>query len=228
MVKISVDQQEDQSPLIRFRGVLKEVKESTYTPQGGGNDRLSLEFNFVDVTVIESREPYPFPIASVRIGYSDRGNTKWAAFTKSFKDIVPRTEFENLENPMKVLEGKGQEWYYAPAQLRLPLKNEDGSDKMKADGKPEWGVTEGQAWQLVSVDGYQSAGGPGLMDKILDFADGKGDQAIYTWIFTTQELKAYPDYNATVEGVVSKTLLPTLVAGGKLKANDNGTYSKVG
>lgn len=227
-MKISVDQQEDQSPLIRFRGVLKEVKESTYTPQGGGNERLSLEFNFVDVVVIESREPYPFPIASVRVGYSDRPNTKFAALSKGFKEIVPREEFAQLENPFEVLKGRNQEWYYGPAQLRLPLKNEDGSDKVDGAGKAVWGVIEGLAWQIVGVDGYQSASGPSLMDQIVDYAHGHTMQEIGQWIYTNQSLKSFPGFNSAAEGIASRSLLPMLEASGKIKLGDDGKYVKVG
>lgn len=224
-----VDEPSDsQSPLIRFKGVLKEYKAVEFVPDGG-KPRTSIQFDFTDVTVIEAREPYPFPIATLKIPYSERGDTRYAAWSKSFRDIVPVGSRSGGDPIAEGIVGKAQEWFFKPAQLRAPLKNEDGTDKIGNDGRQAWGVTTADAWQIVAVDGYSSLNGtgPSLVEQIVDFADGKKDQDIYQKVYTEQSWKAYPDFNKVVESVSDRTLLSTLVSAGKLVANADGTYSKV-
>lgn len=210
------------SPLIHFKGVLKEHKSETRVPDEGGKARLSVTFNFVDITVIESREPYAFPIATLKLPYSDRSATRWAAFTKSFRSLVPKEAYGSPD-PLSVLDGKEVEMRFQHARLRLPLKDDDGEDTGK------WAEQDGEAWQLVSVEGFGSAGEQVAMtDLIVDFADGKKDSDIYQWIYTEQSLKNQAGYMEALEAVGERTLLTTLVTAGKLTVDADGVYHKAG
>jgi hypothetical protein len=222
--KISVSEPTDQqSPLVRFSGVLKEwkqdIREATET-----NSRTSVgvKFDFTDVTVIESTEPYNFPIASLRIPYSDRAGTAWAEFTKSLRALVPMEVLMGSAEPLDVLNGKVQEWYYAPVKLRRPGKEGDPDEK-------EWKLRDAKAWTLVSCEGYGVAGGAGnIMDAIVEFIgkDGKKDAEIYQWLYTDQTLKGMGGFSSAIEAAAERTLLSGLVTGGKLK-EEGGAYKAV-
>ena len=53
------------TPLRRFKANLKEYRSEKVTPDGGGREYRRIFFDFIDLEVIESVEPYPFPIATL-------------------------------------------------------------------------------------------------------------------------------------------------------------------
>lgn len=225
--KISVDEPQDgQTPLVRFRGTLQSHRTNVRHIEGRDKPALSVIFDFVDVTVIESTEPYPFPIASIPVPYSDRGQTQWAALTKSFRSLVPREAWEGLDDPLTLLDGKTVEMHRTHARLRLPVRDEDGNNT------GQWAEQDGNAWQFVSIEGFGSrdgdgSGGQTIMDLILDYADGKTDQEIYQWVYTNQDLKGLAGYGEAVESIAERKLLTTLLAANQLTQDAEGKYHKV-
>jgi hypothetical protein len=228
--KFSVDEPRDsQSPLIRFKGVLKGYKAVAYKDENNpaAKERMTVEFEFTDVTVIESHEPYPFPVATIKIGYSDRKETLWAAWTKSFRERIPHETYANEPGqPFDVIVGKEQEWARMPADLRRPLTDEHNEPILDAAGKQKWGVQPADAWQLVYVEGFGQSG-ENITDLIVEEADGKTDKEIMQWIYTEQSLKRIPGYSEAVEAMAERKLMPTLVSGGKLTQDTKGVYHKV-
>lgn len=228
--KFSVDVKDNRSPLIRFRGVLKEWTPVTYTPEEGSGRKpsQSIKFGFIDVVVVESTEPYPFPTAELTLPYSTSSETRWAAWAASFKNLIPVEAYRDLNQPFDVLVGKTQEWFFKPARLRQPIVDEHGEPVMDASGKQKWGTQDGDAWQIVSVDGFgNTAGGVSLMDLVVDYADGKKAEDVRQWLFTDMAIKSMPGHSAAVEAEANRTLMPTLVTGGKLTLDADGVYHKV-
>lgn len=218
-------------PLTRFQAVCKEVTPVTFKNENdpGAKERLSVKFDFTDLTVIETEEPYPFPILTFNLPYSDRGETIWMAWAGSFRKLIPASAYAGMNMPFKILEGKVQEWHYTTARLRRPLTDENGEDIMDASGKQKWGVQDANAWSLVSVEGFGGASaGVNIMDLIVDYADGKTGEQILQYVLTDMSLKSVSGHQAAAEGAVSRTLLPTLVTAGKLSQGTDGKYSKVG
>lgn len=218
------------SPMLRFRGTLKEVTPTVYKNEEdpSAKERMTVKFDFTDVTVIDTEEPYPFPTATGSLPYSDRGDTIWMAWATSFRNIVPKSDWQNLSMPFKVLEGKVQEWAYLPARLRRPLTDENGENIKGADGRDKWGVQDADAWQLVSVEGYTGESGATIYDLIVEKLDGSDDKGFMEWLFTDMSLKSVPGHNAAVEAQAERKLIPMLLETGKLSQDPNGVYHKVG
>ncbi len=221
--KIKVDKPTDQaSPLVRFTGVLKEWSQDIREPsETNPRQSVGVKFDFTDVTVIESTEPYNFPIATFRIPYSERSGTAWESFTDSLRDIVPMEELNAIDQPLDVLVGKNQEWFYAPVKLRRPGAEGSGDEKV-------WALRDAKAWTLAGCDGYGASGGAGnIMDAIAEFiGEGKKDSEIYQWMYTNQALKGMQGFQSAVESVSERTLLPALMASGKI-TEDKGVYKAV-
>ena len=74
------------TPLRKFRGIL-----DSYNP----DDRkfgTVIVLNFKEVAVLESAEPYNFPIAQVAIKYSNKKNSAWGVFGDSLASFLPGEE----------------------------------------------------------------------------------------------------------------------------------------
>ena len=206
-----------QSPLIKFRGVLKEYKAEAR--KFGERDATIITFNFTDVEVLEAREPYPFPIATVTVGYSERADTRWSALTKSFRAVLPTPDIDLLVN-------KKQEWHFAGGNnTRRPV------DETDSDGNTVqvWKSLPTNCWQLTWIEGAGSANGAGnLMDVIVDNADGKTNEAFFQWFYSDPTVRNLPGYQDAVTAAANRTLLETLQAGGKLNRSAEGVWQKVG
>ncbi|KKL63026.1 hypothetical protein LCGC14_2179210, partial [marine sediment metagenome] len=109
-----------QSPLQKFVGILEsweaETRESpSDTPGEAPRKYQVITFNFRDLDVLKSTEPYPFPVAVLTIGYAppaqSRGNTRWEAIAGSIRKLTPDPDLD-------VLVGKRQTWEMLPGTLR--------------------------------------------------------------------------------------------------------------
>lgn len=230
-IKYKVDNFEGgTSPLLHFRGrMLSHIVEQRHfeaSERGAARDSVGFKFNFGELTVIDSREPYTLPIAEVKIPYSEREETRWAVFAKSFTSVVP-VELRSGDDPLSSLDGKMQEWQWKKGRLRQALTDDAGDPVVGGDGKQRWGVVEAETWQLISVDGV-GGGGPSLSEQVLDFAPGHTADEIHQEIYMRQAWKGLPGFQEIVTSVGDRTLLPGLVAAGKLALGADGKYTKGG
>ncbi|KKK75228.1 hypothetical protein LCGC14_2875820, partial [marine sediment metagenome] len=211
-----------ESPLLRFKGVLANYVAEERT----GNDQskyMVILFNFAEVEVIDSEEPYPFPIAIIRIGYKppkdSRGGTKWDAFAGSLRKLSP-------ENPdLDVLVGHKQEWARLPFKIRSPLTDEEGQPQLDGNSRPIWGDLDVLCWKVVACEGLGSA-----EEKDADFnaylvglADGKTEPKFYEAALTDSKVMARPNI---VEAITGRKLLSTLTEMNLLTQDAEGILHK--
>lgn len=205
------DPKDNRSPLVRFRGVLKEYK--TEQNQATENRRAStrIVFNFTDVEVIESTDPYPFPIATISLTYSERADTIWDAWRKSVVKLVPSRDINELV-------GKQQEWHFTTAKVRRQNTEKEGSP---------WEVMDADAWQIVALEGVSAAGaGANLTQTLIELAVGKTDEQFYQELFTRADLKKLPGFGDAIEQASNRTLLSNFETAKMLKKEVTGVWSK--
>ncbi|KKL73056.1 hypothetical protein LCGC14_2078760 [marine sediment metagenome] len=210
------------TPLRRFKGILDELKLDQRVASDGRTYAVAL-FNFKDVEVLESTEPYPFPIAVIGISYkppkSSRGGTKWEALSASLRKLMP-------ENPdPDELKGKRQEWAQVEFALRSALTDEEGHPVMDGNQKQLWGDVPTLCWTIVSVEGLGS-----VAEKDEDFnaflvnlADGKTEPKFYEEALTNSQVTARPNI---VEAITSRKLLTTLTEMGLITRDAEGILHK--
>ncbi len=208
-----------ESPLIRFKGVLAEYVPEEKVRQSDNNKYMVISFNFKEVEVIDSEEPYPFPIVVLKISYKppkdSRGGTKWDAFSGSLRKLSPT-------NPdLDLLVGKKQEWARLPFLIRSPLTDEDGSPQLDGNGKQLWGDLDVLCWKVVSVEGLGSAA-----EKDADFnkflvnlADGKTEPKFHEEALQNSEVTKRSNI---VDAIVKRTLLPNLTEMGLIERDAEG------
>jgi hypothetical protein len=187
----------------------------------GDKPRTFVEFDFIDLEVIESTEPYPFPTAKLAIRYiaptESRGETDWEAFSGSLRRLIP-----GCPDPDPLV-GKMQEWAMLPAKVRILAKEEDGTTPLlDTQGKQVWEAGEADRWQLVSVEGIEDTS-KDLTEHLLELADGKTEVQFNQAALTDKKVMANSD---TVDAITNRVLLPALIEAGKLIRDDEGVLHK--
>jgi hypothetical protein len=149
-VKLSLEASTDErSPLRSFIGVLESYDAIEETSKNTGKPYVIAHFNFQDVEVHESTEPYNFPTAQIDIFYSERADSNWDVFKKSLVKII------DPARDIDLIVGKKQTWTMIEAKTNQP----------DPDGGSAWFKQAALCWTIESLDGYQSAeevAGPGL------------------------------------------------------------------
>ena len=211
------------TPLREFIGILEEYKAEEH--QGNdGSKYTTVNFNFKELEVLDAVEPYPFPIAVIRIGYkppkASRGGTKWDVLAGSLRKLAPKNPDPDL------LVGKKQQWKMVESPLRGIIKDEAGQEMVNANGDKVWGEVPTLCWAIVSVDGLGSVE---QKDKdfnvfLVDLADGKTEPQFYSAALTNSEVTARPNI---VEAITDRKLLATLIEMGKLERDAEGILHKV-
>lgn len=207
---------DNRSPLVEFSGILKEYLGEERS--GNRGTYMVVKFNFTDVQVIESTEPYPFPIAVLELPYNKNRETRWDVFSISAKKVIGTNEID-------LLVGKRQTWRYGSCMLRGPLYDDKG-ESIKENGREKWGSLPGNAWQIVSAEGFSANGSGGdLTQKLADLAKGKTDSEFYAALFQSSDLKNLSGFSEAVSMAQERRLLETLAAGGLISKTAEGKWA---
>ncbi len=213
-------------PVRRFKGLLE-----SYTPEPktyGARTQMSYNFNFKEIEILETTEPYTFPIVVININYnppSDRGRAgqgnRWEVMAASLRKLSPQ------DPDLDLLVGKTQEWAQLPATLRLPINDEEGNPQLDGNGAAVWGDVGADAWQIVSVDGMGSVqeADDDFNAFLIDLADGKTEPQFYNAALTSERVNARPNI---AQALIDRKLLTTLIEMGKLTRDAEGILHKNG
>lgn len=218
------------TPLEEFKGKLESytAREIHFDAKNGqaARDSKSIDFDFSNLSVIRSREPYVLPIAKVSIPYSEKNDTRWAAWTKSIRQLVPAEMWSASPDPIgQIVVGRMQHWSFkGGATLRQALKDDAGAD-IYENGRQKWGPVDADTWQVVSIDGLASAS-KNVLDAIAEFAVGKDEATINQAVFQNPDWKGMVGHQGAVEATLSRSLLPGLILAGKIVLGADGLYAK--
>ena len=213
------------TPLRRFKGVLDSLKLDQRTSNDGRSYAVAL-FNFKDLEVLESEEPFPFPIAIIGISYKppkmSRGGTKWDALAGSLRKLMPQNPDPDL------LVGKMQEWVQVEHPLRGALTDEEGHPIMDGSTPPKqlWGDVPTLCWTIASVDGLGSVkeADEDFNKFLVDLADGKTEPKFYEVALTDSRVTSRSNI---VEAITNRKLLDSLTEMGLITRDAEGILHKV-
>jgi len=198
------------TPLRKFWGDLQDytVKEVKYQ---SGDSGYAIQYDFENVEVLESTEPYDFPIAQVDISYSpnDAGEVSKNSRSGIFLDSLNAFYRENQDLPDAV--GK-----------RLLLHYTGGKQIYNRD---QGGLVDTEAWQVVEAQGFSDVVEPkSKVDPLahtLSILDGKTIQQFQQEAVKDPIVKG-SEYSSQI---LNGQFIPTQEAAGKIGKNDDGTYS---
>ncbi len=217
-----------QSPLQEFIAIMDsweaETREVASDEPGGSPRKYQvITFNFKDLEVIKSTEPYAFPIAVLSIGYAlptvSRGNTRWDAFAGSVRKLTPDPDLD-------LLVGKRQTWAMLPATLRQALTEEDGTPKLDGRLRPLWGDVKSDCWQVKEIEGLGSTAESDeeFMGFLVGEADGKTPTDWYEALLGDRRVTQ--GRGDIVTAITERKLLDTLLTAGKLTQDSDGVLHK--
>lgn len=187
------------TPLRKFYGVL----DSYYPDERQFGTFVVL--NFKDVEVVESTEPYNFPIATISIKLSNRKNSSWGVFAQSLAELLPP------DQDIKDCVGK-----------RMGLYMEEGHvfGKDRATGED----MVGSVWHCFEVEGAASAG-VSAADRAKELLDGKTkaefNKAAYADPIIRKDV-------ALQRAITDKSFINSLVQTGEFVEDENGVFHKAG
>lgn len=224
MSDISIEKPRGESPLREFSAVLKEAKKNV----GTGTDRSgnatsweTIQFDFIELEVIEATEPYPYPTASIFIRYSNpqtsRGKTRWEAFADSARQFT---------KDLNELVGKRQTWKMLPKEIRAALRDEEGNaiPDPKRPGSDLWGDVAQDCFCVVAVEGMaQPLSGGDILDYVVGLLDGKDESTFNSLVLQDATARANPKI---IEQVTKRELLPTLQSAGMAWRDADGVWHK--
>ena len=228
------------SPLRRITGILDSMPTEPRTWGEGEKARTTTQvtLNLRDLEVIETVEPYHYPIFSPQFGQSNRKKSRWGILSESFNEIVDSVltaEQKDPDNP-NFIPPKNRTDIKDCIGKRIGLVMSDGDDGRPAapmlyDGRADQAKPT-PTWRVYSVEGFGVAGGQGVtpLDKAMTMLDGK----------TLADFNAAALADPIVRGdatlLASISMPPsaptsfsnTMVASGQFTVDENGVYHKAG
>jgi len=203
LVKIrGLDKGFQRTPVREFKGTLEKITANLvdrFTPP-----RTEIVFNFVDVEVIETTEPYPFPIAQISIMHSNREQSFWGIFATSVDKLIPAS------GELSYLEGK---------ELHFKMTS----------GHMMWDATKGEetprdCWELVGVEGEVETSTTTKADattRALELLDNKNIADWNQIVFQDPVVKADGEL---VTSILNNTFIPSMKEAGVISEDENGIY----
>jgi len=209
-----------QSPLREFKGRLTDIAGTMRSGQRGAY--LVILYNFDQVEVIESTEPYLAPIAQVEIAHNNRAKTKMGYFGASVDKLINA----GLAKDASADQVKGQDYLIGKT---VHMKMLPGHMVWDGQTKAERPI---DCWELMGVEGVATAApkakaaatGLSPMQEAIKLLDGKPEQAWNQAVFNNATIKAD---TALVQSILQRTFIPPLLEAGIVTVDEDGVYHKV-
>lgn len=190
------------TPLKKFKGKLVDYDTKEQTGQWPG---MRIQLKFDGVEVIESTEPYHFPIAEISVKYSDRKSSAWGVFATSADKIVPDCDILDLVGKVITMQRSAH---------RFGIKDRETGEDV---------ITE--CWEVVEIEGAEpGVGVKSPVDKALSLLDGKPETEWNTLVLSDSVVKGSAEL---VSSILGKTFLPAMETAGKVSKDADGIWHVV-
>ena len=186
------------TPLKEFKGKLDAFPTELVTRFEPARTYVNLAFSGVEV--IETIEPYPFPIAQIPMPLNKRRVSQWTVFSDSLTKFLP--ENQDIGNTIGMI-------YH--------MKITPGH--MMWDGKES---TPRESWEVIGLSGEGAA--VSVVDatsRALELLDGKTEQEWNQLVFQDPAIKAD---SALMNDIIYRKFLAAQEAAGKITKDDNGVW----
>jgi len=192
------------TPLREFKGKLESFPTELVTRFQPAKTYVNL--NFTEIDVIETTEPYPFPIAQLSMPYNVRRTSAWTIIADSLAKLIPEnqdiTNTVGMVYHMKITKGHMM-W-----------------DQAKGE------ATAREAWEVIGLTGEgMDVGVPMNAEaKALKLLNGKVEEEWNQLVFQDPVVKGD---SKLIESILHRQFLPEIEAAGKATKDSNGVWHTV-
>jgi len=195
-------------PVKHFKGKLDSFNTELRTNVTPAKEYINILFS--DLTIIETREPYNFPILQISFPHSSRKSSYWGVFASSgLKFIGEDEDFPNLQ-------GRYMELQLTPGHMMW--------DSSKGEETPR------DCWEIINVFGEGGVDTPAAsksksapLDEALRLLDGKSEADFNQAVFQNEIVKA----GGLIPSILDNTetgFLQTLLSTGRASKDENGIF----
>ena len=223
------------SVLRHFRGKLDSITGSMEQRGNMPTAKLEVHYNFSELEVFLSTEPYPSPIAQINIWQNSRDSSPMGVLGSSADKIINADANANLPQAQvrnqDFLIGKIQEWKVTAGHMMW--------DGQKQEQTPR------ESWEVVYVEGVGGTPHSGVADlataqvpaptpvatgvspsqKALELLDGLTLADWHQKVF--QEPSIRDDTSDLKTTIIDNKFIPAMEAAGQVTKDENGVYHVV-
>ena len=221
------------SPLRHFRGKLDSITGSMEQRGQMPQAKLEVHYNFSELEVFASTEPYPFPIAQISMMHSNRMQSNMGVLGASVDKVInagvdvnaPQTQVKNQD----FLIGKVQEWKVTPGHMMYDMDKKQDTPR--------------ECWETVYVEGVGGTPHSGVAtptpavvvpapapapigltpaQQALNLLDGKTLQEFNQLVF--QDTLIREDTSDLKTTIINNAFIPPMEASGMVTKDDNGVF----
>ncbi len=215
------------SPLQEFVGDLASITGMMVQRGQMKAPALEVTYNFENIEVIRSTEPYPFPIAQISIFQNTGAKSAMGVWGSSIDKLI-NADLPEDAPPEDI---KPQE-YLKGHRIRVALTGghmQWDSKEKKETPRDSWEVMELMDSPAPAKPAAKPAAGSNPSSKTpiqqaLDLLNGKTEQQFYQAIFASPVFKA-PTHQTVVQEIIGKQFLPPLEEAGTVTKDDKGVYT---
>jgi len=189
------------SPLREFKGKLERF--TTELVDRFPPARTYVNLNYNDIEVIESVEPYPFPIAQLSFPLNKRKVSQWTVYADSLAKLIP--ENQDIRNTVNMI-------HHMKLTSGHMMWNRD-------EGK----ATAREAWEVIGLAG-EGAIQSSPMDAVaraLELLDGKAEEEWNQLVFQNAVVKGDAKL---IDNILHRVFLPEMESTGKISKDTNGIW----
>jgi hypothetical protein len=222
-------------PLRRFTGVIAGLEQEVKPIEGTERKQIINKLNCADIEVVETNEPFPFPIYTVRVSYSNKVKSKWGTLAASIVKVVDSQYTKEQQDPKNPA--------YVPPEKRPGIKDLIGKRVgfVVADGvngRPNPPVLyDGRdkidkptpCWTVFSVGGIVAGQiGKSPVDRAKELLNGKTLVEFNNTVLQDALVRSDMALVTACTKPISApdSFVATMVAAGLFTVDDKGVYHK--
>ena len=166
-------------------------------------DRVRFLLDLADIEVLESTEPYPFPIAQLDIPFNKRESSVCGVLLLSARKFLTKEQdFDNLV-------GKRMLFEMTPGH---PIWNQKQGKEVPSD-----------CWEIIEVKGIGSVAKTPT-DRAVELLLGHTEAEFSQAFFKDEQVRKGEDAGILQKTVLDKQFIPALITNGIVVKDANGVY----
>jgi len=199
-------------PLRKFYGDIAYVSDPPEERQGQSGAYSVVVFRMAAVEVLQSTEPYPYPVAEIAISLSNRKKSRWGFFSESL------VKYLKSEEDVKDIMSRRVGWVYTDGQDGRPAPKKVWNRTANAE-------VDAPAWEVFDIVGAKgNTSNDAAVEHTIGLLDGKSVSEFNKVALADPVVKGNVDLQ---RAIMDKSFVTALVQRGTFAKDENDIYHRV-